>query len=64
MENPFTEQDAKDKESHDQFHRRACSYPSIEQQLDMLYHDIKNGNLENGDWIKSIESVKAKYPKP
>ena len=33
-------------------------------QLDMLYHDIKNGNLENGSWIQAIDEVKNKYPKP
>ena len=30
----------------------------------MLYHDIKNGKLESGLWMKSIEEVKEKYPKP
>ena len=30
----------------------------------MLYHDIKNGNVENGSWIQAIDSVKEKYPKP
>ena len=30
----------------------------------MLYHDIKNGQLENGTWIKTIDNVKDKYPKP
>ena len=39
-------------------------YPAIEQQLDLLYHDIKNGNLANGSWISTIESVKTKFPKP
>jgi len=33
-------------------------------QLDLLYHDIKNNNLSDGSWIKTIESVKNKYPKP
>ena len=26
--------------------------------------DIKNGHLENGLWMKAIEEVKEKYPKP
>ena len=30
----------------------------------MLYHDIKNGNLENGTWIQTIDDIKNKYPKP
>ena len=39
-------------------------YPSIGDQLDMLYHDIKTGNLETGDWITAIEQVKTDNPKP
>jgi len=39
-------------------------YPAIEHQLDLLYHDIKNGNLADGNWINAIESVKNKFPKP
>ena len=30
----------------------------------MLYHDIKNKNLENGSWIQSIDKIKSRYPKP
>jgi hypothetical protein len=40
--------------------QRANSYPSIPDQLDMLYWDKVNGT-EN--WLKSIESVKNKFPK-
>ena len=43
---------------------RAHEYPAIADQLDMLYHDIKNGNLNSGDWIQTIEQVKQQYPKP
>lgn len=43
---------------------RKSEYPSIQDQLDKLYHDIKTGNLETGSWITSIEEVKIKYPKP
>ena len=39
-------------------------YPDWKTQLDMLYHDIKNGQLENGAWIETIDTIKAKYPKP
>jgi hypothetical protein len=39
---------------------RAKEYPSIQDQLDMLYWDKVNGT-EN--WLKSIESVKNKFPK-
>ena len=43
---------------------RALVYPSIQKQLDMLYHDIKNGTLDSGNWIAAIEAVKTQYPKP
>jgi hypothetical protein len=43
---------------------RKKEYPLIGDQLDMLYHDIKNGTLETGNWIQSVEFVKEKYPKP
>ena len=42
----------------------ANGYPSIAHQLDLLYHDIKAGNLESGNWIAAIESVKQQFPKP
>jgi hypothetical protein len=44
--------------------QRALEYPKIQEQLDMLYHDIKSGNLENGTWIEAIEEVKNTFPKP
>lgn len=43
---------------------REKNYPDWKTQLDLLYHDLKNNNLNNGTWIKTIESVKEKYPKP
>ena len=42
----------------------ANGYPSIAHQLDLLYHDIKAGNLESGNWIAAIEAVKQQFPKP
>ena len=30
----------------------------------MLYKDIKSGNLENGEWVNHIDSVKKEFPKP
>ena len=39
---------------------RQKQYPSIPDQLDMLYWDKVNGT-EN--WLNSIESVKNKFPK-
>ena len=42
-----------------------AGYPSVFDQLDMLYHDIKNGNLNtSGQWYVGISSVKTNIPKP
>lgn len=47
------------------FYDRKLEYPSIEDQLDMIFHDIIGGTgLENGDWVDTILSIKNKYPKP
>jgi len=39
---------------------RAEAYPSIQEQLDMLYWDKVNGTNQ---WQQSITTVKASYPK-
>jgi len=44
--------------------KRMAAYPDIKDQLDMLYHDIKSGNLENGEWIQAIDDVKNTIRKP
>ena len=41
--------------------KRKHEYPSIEDQLDMLYWD-KINNTNN--WQTAISDVKTKYPKP
>ena len=43
---------------------REKEYPELKDQLAMLYHDIKSGNITNGSWIQAIDSIKEKYPKP
>lgn len=40
--------------------KRAKEYPSIADQLDMLYWDKVNGTNK---WKETIEAIKAKYPK-
>ena len=40
--------------------KRKKEYPRIEEQLDMQYHDLKNGTTT---WEDAIKSVKVKYPK-
>ena len=39
---------------------RENEYPSIEDQLDMLFWDKKNGTTE---WEDSVQVIKDKYPK-
>jgi len=39
---------------------RERAYPSIQEQLDMMYHDQVNGTTT---WQDAINAVKAKYPK-
>ena len=40
---------------------RQSAYPSIVDQLDMLYWDKVNGTNE---WQETIADIKAKFPKP
>lgn len=40
---------------------RAAEYPTIGDQLDMIYWDKVNGS---NIWQETIAAVKAKYPKP
>jgi len=44
---------------------RVKAYDSIDNQLDMLYHDLVAGKLDaTGEWAKHIKSVKDANPKP
>ena len=40
--------------------KRREEYPSIEEQLDIIFWDKKNGTTE---WEDSIQDIKDKYPK-
>ena len=41
------------------------SYPRIPDQLDMLFHDITDGKLdETGSWYKAVKATKDKCTKP
>ena len=46
--------------------KRRITYPEIREQLDALYHDIVNGNLnaENSTFVSMVKEVKDEYPKP
>jgi hypothetical protein len=41
-------------------YQRASAYPSIQEQLDLLYWDKINGT---DNWEQAIAAVKAEYPK-
>ena len=45
-----------------------AGYESISNQLDQLYHDMKDGKLgvaaTTGSWYVGITSVKTAFPKP
>lgn len=41
--------------------KRAAEYPSVAEQLDMMYWDRVNGT---DVWAETVSAVKAKYPKP
>jgi len=40
---------------------RAAAYPSLADQLDMLYHDAVDGTTI---WQEAVAAVKAAHPKP
>jgi hypothetical protein len=42
-------------------YRSKREYPSIEEQLDQLYWDKKNGTNK---WVETIDKVKSDNPKP
>ncbi|MDP6585395.1 MAG: hypothetical protein QF535_12115 [Anaerolineales bacterium] len=45
---------------------RQFAYPAIQDQMDMLYHELEtSGSLTtSGSWFKAITSVKDANPKP
>ena len=44
---------------------RAPNYPAIQEQLDLLYHDMTAGKGDKtGEWYKAVNKVKADNPKP
>ena len=44
--------------------KRANEYKELKEQLDLLYHDMTAGKLDNtGEWHKHIKAVKDANPK-
>jgi uncharacterized lipoprotein YehR (DUF1307 family) len=58
-------QDYKDIEEKLKYQQpRKLAYPSIEEQLDKLFHDIDNGTLDkNGQFYSVIKTIKDNNPK-
>ena len=47
-------------ESQEYARQRQAEYPTIGDQMDMIYKDMKNGTSTHAD---AVEVVKVKYPK-
>ena len=46
-------------------YQRDRQYPSIGDQLDLLFHDMTNGKDDKtGEWYKAVNKVKMDNPKP
>lgn len=45
---------------------RMHSYPSLANQLDMLWHELNtSGSIStDGNWFQTIQNVKQQFPKP
>ena len=44
---------------------RQQSYPALQEQLDMLFHDMTSGKGDKtGEWYKALKKVKDDNPKP
>jgi hypothetical protein len=44
---------------------RAMNYPQVTDQLDMLFHELKNNGTisTDGTWFQTINDIKNQYPK-
>ena len=61
-----TEDEINAKFQDTQYQRdRAPNYPAIQEQLDLLYHDMTAGKGDKtGEWYKAVTKVKTDNPKP
>ncbi len=51
--------------SKDYVNKRKSAYPSIGDQLDLLYKDMVAGKGDStGEWFKAVKAVKDANPKP
>ncbi len=52
------------KSSNEYQDKRKKAYPTAQDQLDQIFKDLKNGDLKDGVWYKTILAIKATYEKP
>ena len=68
IQNKIVELDKLNYQEHRVGTATTSGYISIQDQLDQLYHDMKDGKLgaaaTTGSWYVGITSVKTLYPKP
>ena len=55
-----------DKQKNAWLDGRKSEYPSIGDQLDMLWHSMDKGEMpgKGYEWYEAIKAVKENYPKP
>ncbi len=62
LDDPFPDDPRTEKQKKDSYKdNRRNAYPSVEDQLEMIYNDKKNGT---NTWVEAIDDVKIKHPKP
>ena len=54
-----------DEKTYEWWKKIKKAYPSIGDQLDMLFHDMTAGKGDKtGEWYKAVKKVKDDNPKP
>ena len=44
---------------------RSQEYPPLEEQFDLLFHDIVANKVDaTGEFVKALKATKEKFPKP
>ena len=54
-----------DQQDNNYIRERQESYPALDEQFDLLYHDMVAGKGDKtGEWFKAVKKVKDDNPKP
>lgn len=61
LKTPLSNKEIEDIKKTEYIQKRLDEYPTIEEQLDMIYWDKVN---VTNVWKAKIDEVKAKFPKP